>query len=342
LLPGALLALVGVALTATVAVGYTAFGGMRASVLTDFVQSVVIVVGLVVAVPLALSEVGGLATLVGRVRGVDPSLLGQAFPLPELAGFVAASAVGIAVAPVEVSRFYSMRDEETVRTAIGLSLVGQAVIAGSVVVLGLTARVLFPELSTPDLAAIVLSQEVLGPVFGTLFVVAVLSAILSTADSVMIVTSGGIAHDFYARILDTDAGERRKLLVSRVTVLAVGTVPVVMALNRELLGGLITFITLLNLSLWGSTLFVPVVLGLHWRRTTTAGAIAGLLSGFVTVVVWYVASEILGVVPKPVASFVADPVFPGLLTSSLATIGVSLLTGPPSRRSTERFFTDEE
>ncbi len=330
----------GIFLTAGIAIAYTAVGGMRASVLTDFVQSIVLVGGLVVAVPLALAEVGGIGALTAQLRAIDPELLGQAFPLTEIGGFMLASAFGIAAAPMEISRFYAMRDEDTVRSAIRISLVAQGATALSVAALGLSARVLFPGLETPDLAAIVLSQELLGPVFGTLFILAALSAILSTIDSVMLVSSAGIAHDIYARLIRTDASERRKLWVNRGAVLVVGAIPVGMTLARELFGGLITLITLLNLSLTGAMLFVPVLFGLHWRPATTAGGIGAVVSGFTVVVLWYVGSEVVPVIPEHVVTLVGDPVVPGVGASALAMVVLSLLTGPPSGRSTNPFFSD--
>lgn len=332
----------GIVLTAAIAITYTAVGGMRASVLTDFFQAVVLVGGLVLAVPLALAEVGGIGTLITELRAINPQLLGQALPLPKIGGFMAASAVGVVAAPMEIARFYSMRDEETVRSAIRLSLVAQAIIAVTVATLGLCARVLYPDLGTPDLAAIVLSQQLLGPVLGTLFIVAVLSAILSTIDSVMLVSSAGIAHDIYARLIATDATERRKLWVNRGAVLVVGVFPIGLTLNRELFGGLITLITLLNLSLWGAMLFVPVILGLHWRRATTTGGIGSMVGGFLTVLLWHAGTDILGVVPETLATILDDPVILGVAVSLLLFVGLSVLTDPPSSDSTTPFFSEAD
>jgi len=333
---------IGVGLTAVIAVTYTAVGGMRTSVLTDFLQAIVMVGGLVIAVPLALNAVGGVGELTTQLRTIDPSLLGQALPLPRIGGFVLASAFGIAAAPVTISRFYAMRDEGTVRSAIHLSLLGQAVIAVAVAVLGLSARVLFPELETADLAAIVLSQEVLGPTVGMLFLLAVLSAILSTIDSVLLVASAGIAHDIYARLIRPGASRHGKLWVNRGAVLVVGTLPAVLTFYRELFGGLITLITLLNLSLQGGMLFVPLLLGLHWKRATTAGGIGSMVMGFTTVVVWYLGTEILAVVPPGLAATVGDPVVPGVVVSFVTLVGLSLLTGKPSARSTDPFFPEND
>jgi SSS family transporter len=331
----------GAALTAVVAIVYTAVGGMRASVLTDLFQAVVLVGGLVVLVPLVLAEVGGVGALLAEVREIDPDLLGQTLPLPNIAGFVLASAFGVVVAPMIVTRFYTMRDEATVRSAIGLSLVAQGIVAASVVVLGLSARVLFPELSVPDRAAILLSQEVLGPVLSTVFLLAVVSAILSTVDSVLLVASAGVAHDIYGRLVHPDAPRRRKMWVNRGAVVVVGLVPGVLFLYREVFGGLITLITLLNLSIQGSMLFAPLVLGLHWERATTAGGIGSMLAGLLTVIAWQLGTAVFGVVPVWLTSVVGDPVVPGVTVSVLVLVGLSLLTDEPSPESTAEFFPDD-
>ncbi len=332
----------GAVLTAAITITYTAFGGMRASVLTDFLQAVVLVGGLILAVPVTLAEVGGVGTLVTELRAIDPELLGQAMPLPEIGGFMAASAFGITAAPVEIARFYTMRDEATVKSAIRLSLVAQGVIALTVATLGLSARVLFPSLETADLAALVLSQQLFGPVAGTLFILAVLSAILSTIDSVMLVSSAGIAHDIYARLIRPNASERRKLWVNRSAVLVVGVLPIGLTLQRELFGGLITLIALLNLSLQGAMLFVPVVLGLHWRRATTMGGVGALVGGFLTVVLWHVGAEIVEIIPANIAATVGDPVIPGVAVSLVLFVGLSLITDPPSSDTTTPFFSQAD
>jgi SSS family transporter len=334
--------LIGILLTAAIAVTYTAIGGMRASVITDLLQSVVLVGGLVLAVPLALTEVGGVGILATRLREINPELLGQMLPLSEITGLMIASAFGIAAAPMEISRFYAMRDEDTVQSAIRISLAVQGAIALSVAALGLSARVLFPELKTPDLAAIVLSQEILGPVFGTLFILAVLSAILSTIDSVILVSSAGIAHDIYARLIRTDAPEERKLWVNRAAVLIVGTIPIAMTLYRELFGGLITLITLLTLSLQGAMLFVPVLFGLHWQHATTAGGVGAIVAGFGTVVLWYIGSEVFPIIPDRVTTLVGDPVVPGVLASVIAMVVLSGFTSPSSERSMTPFFSERD
>ena len=138
-----------------------------------------------------------------------------------------------------------------------------------------------------------------------------------------------------------NAPERRKLWINRGAVVTVGVIPGVLTFYREAFGGLITIIALLNLSLQGAMLFVPLVLGLHWERATTAGGIGSMIAGFGTALGWHLGTDVFGILPRQVTTVVGDPVVPGLLVSLTTLVGLSLLTAAPSPRSTDPFFSEE-
>ena len=332
---------VGMFVMALTAVLYTAIGGMRASIFTDFVQAVVMATAVLIAIPLSLQFIGGVGTVDAIFQSFRPSFVSQALSNAEIVGFMAAFGFSIAAAPYEITRIYSMRDEKTVRQAIGITLLFQTVIGTSVAVLGISMKVLFPNLSTPDLASVIMSLNVLGPVLGALLIAAVFSAILSTVDSVMIVSGAGLAHDIYGSLINSEATEDQKLWANRVAIVILGTIPFLLALNRGLLGGLVQLIVVLQASMMGGMFFVPLVFGLHWRGANTAGGIAGMVVGFFTVLAWHVGTEIYPVVPESVSAVVTDPVIPGVFASFVALVGVSLATGEPSARTLAPFFEDE-
>ncbi len=333
---------VGITAMVVVSILYTMIGGMRASVLTDFLQTLIMLLGLVVAIPLALQAVGGVSNLDAMLQSVNPSLVGQSFSDNDIAGFFLAFVIARVTSPHSVSRFYAMRDERTVRRAIVVSIGIQTLVAVSIAFLGLASRPMFPTLATPDLASVAMGLNLLGPVLGGLFIAAILSAVLSTVDSIMLVSAAAIAHDVYAKLFNPAATERQKVRVNRIAVLLVGTIPLVLALNRELVGGLVQFIAILQASMMGSTFFAAFLLGLHWKRANTPGSIAGMISGFSTVVIWHVGTEIYSFIPRSIDSFVGDPVVPGVLVSVVAFVVVSLATKPPSQRSLWQFFPDIE
>ena len=326
---------VGMVLMVLVVIAYTALGGMRASMLTDFVQLVVMLTGAFVAIPLLLDLVGGIDGLNAALASTNPEFVGWYWKPVEISTIGLAFGLSLAAAPNEIARIYSMRDEETVRTAIGLTLVFQVVIAAGMALIGMSMFVLFPELTSPDLASVIMSINVLGPVLGALIISAILSAMLSTVDSIMIVSAAGIAHDLYAKIINTQATERQKLLVNRISVIILGLIPLALALQGELLGGLVQLIVLLQASMMGGMFFITILLGLHWKRATAAGGIAAIITGLVAVLVWHTLTD-QGIITGFPAQL--DPIIPGIIVNLVTLIIVSFATEPPSREALEPFF----
>lgn len=307
---------------------------MRASVLSDALQATLMVCGLLVAVAVGLEQVGGVDALYGRAVAVDPTLFGWGMSPVRIAGFAAAFGLGMVVAPYEVSRVYAMRNPETVETAIKGSIAIQAVVAVCVALLGLIARITHPSLASPDAAVAVLVQSLLGPLVGGTLLIAILAAILSTVDSVLLVSASALAHDLYAVVLRPEDGidldpldaspEDDVLVVARVATVLAAVLPFGLAVHRDLIGGLVQVIVALYAALVAGTLFAPVVLGLHWEGTSTWGGLAGVVVGFGTVVGWHVATDIAGVVAEPAAA--VPPVIAGVLASAAAVVVVSTLS----------------
>lgn len=317
----------GVLTVALMTLGYTWLGGMRSSIYTDFVQALVMTVAFVVAVPLIVYRVGGLETM-GRILGsIDARLTGWYFGADEVLVFSLAFALSIATAPYQIARIYALRDVRTVRLAIGVAFVFQALMASAVMIVGLGMRALFPVLPTPDLASSIMALQVLPALAGSLLLVGALSAIMSTCDSVMIISAAGLSHDLYGKFIRPDASESRKLAMNRWAVLLVGSIPLALTFVDL---GLIQEIVVDYGKIIASFFFVPVILGLNWRRGTSAGAIASMLGGFTAFFVWWLQG--------PDYPWGIDPIFPGVLTSLGLFLGVSMLTRPVPDHALAPFF----
>lgn len=306
---------------------YTMIGGMRATAYSDFVQAMIMAGVFFAALPILFGQAGG-TEFVGRaLTELDPALLGWSMGFTQLAGFGAAFGLSIAVAPYELARMYTLRDRRTVKLAIGFSFIFQAVIGISVAAAAMAVRSMYPYLPSPDIASTVMSVNVLPPVVGALFVVAILAAIMSTVAGIMIVSASAVSHDFYATMIRPQATDREKLMVNRIAVLFLAVIPISLTLQEF---DLVQFIVLLQASLTASFFFAAVVLGLNWRRGTAAGAISSMLGGFLAATLWYFADSPLGL----------DPVVPGVATSLILFIVVSLATRPVPQESLAPFFRD--
>ena len=159
--------------------------------------------------PVVLSHTGGLTALGEYVGSIEPRITGWWFTWQELLAFWMAFGFGIAAAPYEMTRYYSMRDVATVRYAIGVSMLLQVLIGSSVMILGIGIRGIFPTCRPPTRRPASWPSTVMSPLLGSLFLVAMLSAIMSTVNSILLVTGGAFAHDLYKRLVNPAASQRR-------------------------------------------------------------------------------------------------------------------------------------
>jgi SSS family transporter len=309
---------------------YTLLGGVRSSSYVDFLQTMLMILGLFLGLPVLLSTVGGLQPLGEHLASIDPRITGWWFSWREVAAVSIAFGFTLAAAPYEMTRFYSMRDVRTVRYAIGISIAIQAIIGSSVMVLGLGMRGIFPVLPSPDQASSILASSVMPPLAGALFLVGMISAIMSTVNSILIVTAGAFSHDLYARLVNPRATERQLLAVNRIAIVVLGIVPVYFALQRY---GDVQAIVVEQSKFIASFFFVPVVLGLTWRRGTSQGAVAAMLGGFAACLGWTFTFQ------RSFASHGIDAVEVGVATSALLFVVVSRMT-PPTRPENVAIFFD--
>jgi len=316
----------GVVLVAALALSYTVLGGMLFSVYSDAIQVLTLLVGLVTATTVAVCDVGGVGQLTDSVAAIDQQLVSLTGAPALTLGLALSFGFGIAIAPFEMSRVYAMRDPETVRRAIPLSIGIQSIIAVCIATIGLVARLRFPGLDNPDMAVVKLSLDLFGPLVGGLLLLAVVAGILSTVDSVLLVSSAAISHDLFkkafpaAGLADPFSDEQGVATITRLVTVAAAVIPVGFTLFSGYLGGLIQLIVALYTSLLAGTLFAPVLAGLYWTEATKSGVISGMGAGIVAVLCWQLlrATESLG---DPLVS--VDPVVPGLLVSVLAIAVVS-------------------
>lgn len=310
---------------------YTALGGVRSSSYIEFLQTLIMVLALVLALPIVVSHAGGLTALGAYVGSVEPRVTGWWFGARELVAFGAAFGLATAAAPYEMTRYYSMRDVRTVRQAIGISMAIQALIGASVMVLGIGMRGLFPFLPSPDQASSIMASTVMPPLLGALFLVAMMSAIMSTVNSILLVTGGAFAHDLYRRLIDPAASERRLLFVNRASIGVLGLLPFWFALQKF---GDVQAIVVEQAKFIASFFFVPVVVGLNWRRGTKEGAIWSMVAGFFGCLIWTFTFQ------RSFAQHGIDAAEVGVALSAIAFVLVSRAT-PPTPAANLRVFFEE-
>lgn len=320
----------GLWLTAIIVLAYTMLGGFFAVSLTDVVQALFMILGLVILPMIAVLNFGGLAKVIEAVSLQEQNLVNPwALGLVGSIGFLGIG-LGSPGNPHILVRYMSAERPEGLRRAALLGTVWNVLMAWGAVFVGLVGRAYFPfksQLPSGDPESLFphLASQHLHPILFGLTIAAVFAAIMSTADSQLLVAASGITRDIYQKLFrrGSTVSERRMVFLSRIAVLllVLGAIGLGAA-ARELVFWLVLFA-------WGGlgASFGPaVILSLFWKRTTKWGIFAGLISGTLVTIVWKTIPSLKALVYE---------LIPAFLVSSLLVVLVSLFTKPPSEAQRE-------
>ncbi len=307
---------------------YTVVGGMIAVVYTDFLQLIIMFIGAVISVPLAIRHFDSLGNLLHYVEAIKPTTFTwDGMPATLLFTLGLAFFLGSVSTPEKVTRLYAMRNMKTIRRAILLTILVVTIINLLVFILGLSGMVLFPTLPSGDLAMPIIAKAVLPTFIGTLMLAAITSAMMSTVDSLLLVAGSALSEDIYSSLIKPRASKKERLKVARLGIFIVGVIPLILIISGIGEGELIQFIVVLFSALMASGFFVPVVIGVWWRGASKQGAIAAMIGGVSSAMLW-----------KALGPSSIDPVLPGFGVALILFFVISVLTKRPSDEALSRYF----
>ena len=265
---------------------YTAFGGFLAVSWTDVLQGLLMLVALV-AVPLAtMASLGGWQATSIRVSSWSPNHLDVSANTDWLAALsLAAWGLGYFGQPHILARFMALREASAVPLARLVAMSWMVIGLYGAVFTGLAASAWFggTALDDPETAFLRLIEVVFNPWVAGLLLAAVMAAIMSTVDSQLLVSSSALADDLYSSLLRPQASDRERLWVSRLAVVLIAGVAIWLAATPEN-----RVLDLVGYAWAGfGAAFGPVVLlALYWPAMSARAALAGMLTGTATVLVW--------------------------------------------------------
>ncbi len=318
----------GVYLTAGVVVAYSAFGGFLAVSTTDFVQGCIMFVALIIVPLVALNQLGGIDAMTAQINSVKPGVDMLSLSGISALGMISAVSWGLGYfgQPHIIVRFMAIRSVAEIKVArrIGMSWMVVTLLGATMVgLVGLAfVSATGGSLSDPEAIFIYLSTTLFHPLVSGFLLAAILAAIMSTISSQLLVTSSSLTEDIYRTFLRKDASSSELVAVGRLSVIAVAGLAVLLAQDQD------SSILSLVSNAWAGfgAAFGPVVLiSLFWRRMTCAGALAGIVVGAATVLMWIYAPFTMG--GEPLSSVMFE-IVPGFALSTIAIFVVSALTQP--------------
>lgn len=306
---------------------YTFLGGFMAVCWTDCIQGLLMFLALVLVPIMAIASQGGWENATEAMRAVNPALLtpfksldGQAISALSIISLMAWG-LGYFGQPHILARFMAIRSSDEVPKARMIAMWWTFFgMAGALFVgfAGIGALKTPLESADTEKVFIILVQSLLHPIPAGICLAAILAAIMSTADSQLLVSSSALTEDLYKPFIRKEASQKELVWVGRITVGIIAVIAFLLAMNRDnKVLDLVSFA-------WGGfgAAFGPtIILSLFWKRMTKVGAFAGILVGGITVFVW--------------GKFLSGGLFdlyeivPGFILSLIAIVIASLLSEPP-------------
>ncbi len=285
----------GVVISGVVILFYTAMGGYLAVVWTSFVQAIVMIAALCLLTFMSLQKVGGMTALVDRLNTIDPGLVNTpgTWGWAGLVSFTIIVSLGTWGMPQLLVRFYSIKNDKMLRMGTVIVTVG-ASIALLPYLTGAIARVLVPEIGSPDQAIPALTDLVLNDWGGALFLAGVVAAGMSTFAGVLIIISSSMVRDVWILGLGRKLTPEAELKANRVMSLAVGVVSLLIALKPP---ALVLVLTAFSWAVIASTNLWPLLFGLYWKRTSPQATLWSMLTGVASALTWQILGKV-GVLAK--------------------------------------------
>ena len=338
---------------------YTFLGGFLAESASDFMQAVVMIFALTVILITGTLAAGGLQAVVNNAKDIPGffTFFGIASPSVDASGvqqvangapvFGAAGSYGLLTIistlswglgyfgmPQVLLRFMAIRKTDELVRARRIATVWVVISLAAAVLIGLMGRAMFPVHETLNTASgaenvfIVLSRHLLPPLLAGLVMAGILAATISSSDSYLLIAASAVSLNIFKGILKKDASDKQVMTMSRVILLLIAVVGVVIAMDENSV-----IFTIVSFAWAGfGAVFGPIMLfSLFWKRTTQAGAVAGMVTGGVMVFLWKLALKPLGGV------FGIYELFPAFVLSCLVILVVSLLTPAPSAQIQQEF-----
>ncbi|MDX1640844.1 MAG: sodium/proline symporter [Balneolaceae bacterium] len=323
----------GILITALIVLAYTIVGGFLAVSLTDMFQAILMIFALIALPIVAIYDAGGLSSLLMQLSEMDIAYVDPfAISVGAAIGFLGIG-LGSPGNPHILARYMSIDDSKQLRFAAIIGTVWNVLMAWGAVFIGLAGRAYFPEadmLPASDTENLFpfLAQQHLHPVIFGVVLASIFAAIMSTADSQLLVAASSVVRDVYDKIIKKHETVPQKLLVlySRSIVFLLVILSLLFGYLAE---ELVFWLVLFAWAGLGASIGPTSILALYWKGTTRTGVFAGLITGTAITIAWYY-------IP-----YLKDSLYeliPGFLSALLATWLVSLFTTPAQK--VEQAFED--
>jgi sodium/proline symporter len=281
----------GLLITTAIILIYVVLGGFLAVSVNDTIQAFIIIIGLLIVPIKSIIDLGGWANFVELLMVADSGYFVDPFALSAgaMVGFLGIG-LGSPGNPHIIARYMSLKKSGSFRKVALMGTLANVLMAVGALFIGLVGRLYFPEAAmlpdgdTENLYPYLAWQH-LNPVFFGLVIASIFAAIISTADSQLLVAASSVVRDIYEKMIMKNriVPQKKLVLMSRMIIFILVLLGLILGWAA---GDLVFWLVLFAWAGLGAAFGPTTILALYWKRTSRAGVIAGILSGAAIVIVW--------------------------------------------------------
>lgn len=317
-----------------VIISYTFLGGFMAVCWTDFFQGLLMVLAITIVPFAAMNGLGGISSTVDIVRTIDPSLLtpftGSDGNLISLISVVSLLAWGFGYfgQPHILVRFMAINDPEEIKQSRAIAITWVTISLAFAVIVGLVGRAYVPEFlagASSETVFMVLVNSLFHPIIAGIMLAAILAAIMSTADSQLLVAASAFTEDIYRLVFKSNATQKELVWMGRITVIGISLLAYYFALDPA---SSVLDLVAYAWAGFGAAFGPAIIFSLFSKKVTRNAVLGGMISGGVMVILW-----------KQLSGGIFDlyEIVPGFILSSIAILLITRMDREPAPEIQEEF-----
>ena len=325
---------VGVVGMGIIVILYCMSGGMKGAMMTDVIQGSLMIATAVVTFIVSVVMGGGFSNINHTLQSMNEAYLtfpgaNGYMPWTYYVSNIVLWSFFTMGQPHLFTKFFAMKDHKTMFKAILLGTAGMFFSATLIEWAGVNGIASIQNIEKADQIIPMILQRGMNPFLASIFIAGIVAAGMSTIDGILVTTTGAVTRDIYQKIINKDATDETVMKLSKVVTVIIGIIVICFGVFQP---GSIFEINLFAFS--GMAIFVvPILFGIYWKKATAKGAIASVIVGIISLLLFTLNPSVKAL------AMGFHALFPTTIIASIVMIVVSKFTETPPQETIDRHFT---
>ena len=325
---------VGVVGMGIIVILYCMSGGMKGAMMTDVIQGSLMIATAVVTFIVSVVMGGGFSHINHTLQSMNEAYLtfpgaNGYMPWTYYVSNIVLWSFFTMGQPHLFTKFFAMKDHKTMFKAILLGTAGMFFSATLIEWAGVNGIASIQNIEKADQIIPMILQRGMNPFLASIFIAGIVAAGMSTIDGILVTTTGAVTRDIYQKIINKDATDENVMKLSKVVTVIIGIIVICFGVFQP---GSIFEINLFAFS--GMAIFVvPILFGIYWKKATAKGAIASVIVGIISLLLFTLNPSVKAL------AMGFHALFPTTIIASIVMIVVSKFTETPPQETIDRHFT---